>query len=57
MITTVALEMVLPGVAGLWFEGQFGIPYLSLLGFGLGVPLGMSHLIVMTRKTTKANNQ
>ncbi len=48
-ITTVALEMVLPGLAGLWLDSQLETRFLALLGFALGVPLGMWHLIAMTR--------
>ena len=48
-ITTVALEMVLPGLAGLWLDSQLGTRFLTLLGFALGIPLGMWHLIAMTR--------
>ena len=49
-ITTVALEMVLPGLAGLWLDNQFGTRFLTLIGFALGVPLGMWHLIALTKK-------
>ena len=49
-ITTVALEMVLPGVAGWWLDRQFGTSFLALVGVALGLPLGIWHLIVMTRK-------
>ncbi len=48
-ITTVALEMVLPGLAGLWLDNQLETRFLTMLGFGLGVPFGMWHLIVMTK--------
>jgi hypothetical protein len=48
-ITTVALEMVLPGLAGLWLDNQLGTRFLALLGFACGVPLGMWHLIAMTK--------
>ena len=48
-ITTVALEMVLPGLAGLWLDNQLGTRFFTLLGFALGVPLGMWHLIAMTK--------
>ena len=48
-ITTVALEMVLPGLAGLWLDNELGTRFLSLTGFALGVPLGMWHLIAMTK--------
>jgi hypothetical protein len=49
-ITTVALEMVLPGLAGLWLDSQLETRFLALLGFALGVPLGMWHLIAMTKR-------
>ena len=52
-ITTVALEMVLPGLAGLWLDNQLGTRFLTLLGFALGVPLGMWHLIAMTKSKRK----
>ncbi len=48
-ITTVALEMVLPGLAGLWLDNQLETRFLTMLGFALGVPLGMWHLIAMTK--------
>lgn len=48
-ITTVALEMVLPGLAGLWLDNQLETRFLAFLGFVLGVPLGIWHLIAMTR--------
>ena len=52
-ITTVALEMVLPGLAGLWLDNQLETRFLTLLGFALGVPLGMWHLIAMTKSKRK----
>ena len=48
-ITTVALEMVLPGLAGLWLDNLLDTRFLTLLGFACGVPLGMWHLIAMTK--------
>ena len=48
-ITAVVLEMLLPGLAGLWLDNQLGTQFLTLLGFALGVPLGMWHLIAMTK--------
>ena len=53
-ITTVALEMVLPGLAGLWLDGRWGTsPLLGLVGFGLGMTLGIYHLVQMTRPVNK----
>jgi hypothetical protein len=48
-ITVVALEMILPGLAGLWLDNRLGTGFLALLGFVLGVPLGIRHLIAMTK--------
>ena len=48
-ITTVALEMILPGLVGLWLDHRLGTGFLALLGLGLGVPLGFRHLMLMTR--------
>lgn len=48
-IIAVAAEMVLPGLAGAWLDRRFGTGFLALAGFGLGVSLGLWHLIVMTR--------
>jgi hypothetical protein len=50
-ITTVALEMVLPGLAGLWLDNLLDTRFFTLLGFACGVPLGMWHLIAMTKGT------
>ena len=47
---TVSLEMVLPGLGGWWVDTRFGsTPAFALVGFGLGMVLGMWHLIQMTR--------
>lgn len=48
-IITVALEMVLPGLAGGWLDKRWGTGFLALVGFALGVSLGIWHLIVMTK--------
>jgi len=57
-ITTVALEMVLPGLAGLWLDNQLETRFLALFGFALGVPLGIWHLIAMTNsKGTKFSDR
>ena len=47
-ITTVSLEMVLPGLAGQWLDHQLGTSFLVLLGFALGLSVGMWHLLLMT---------
>ena len=47
-ITTVGLEMVLPGLAGVYLDRKLGTSFLTLIGFGLGLVVGMTHLLLMT---------
>ncbi|MBC8354438.1 MAG: AtpZ/AtpI family protein [Planctomycetes bacterium] len=49
-ITTVALEMVVPIVIGTWLDQKLDTQFLGLLGIVLGVPLGLWHLIKMTKR-------
>ena len=49
-ITTVALEMVLPGIFGQWLDGRWGTKFLGLAGFALGVTVAIWHLLQMTPK-------
>jgi len=51
-ITTVVAEMVLPGLAGHWLDHRWGTQFLALLGFALGLTIGIWHLIAMTRPRT-----
>ena len=53
-ITAVALEMILPGLVGTWLDSQLETRFLALLGLALGVPLGIWHLLVMTKSTPSA---
>lgn len=48
-ITTVALEMVVPAVVGMWLDQKLGTPFLGPLGLIFGVPLGIWHLVKMTK--------
>jgi hypothetical protein len=48
-IMAVALEMVLPGLAGHWLDGRFGTSFLVLVGFIFGLTIGVWHLLLMTR--------
>jgi hypothetical protein len=51
-ITTVAFEMVLPGLAGVWLDDWLGtVLVFTLLGFGLGLTLAVWHLIRMTKSS------
>ncbi len=48
-IITVALEMVLPGLLGYWLDQKLGTKILlTLVGFGIGMPWALWHLLRMT---------
>jgi ATP synthase protein I len=48
-IMTVALEMVVPGLIGVWLDSRLGTKIVFvLLGFGGGCTLAVWHLIRMT---------
>jgi hypothetical protein len=50
-IIVVAMEMVLPGLAGHWLDTKLGTVVLFLLiGLGLGCTAAVFHLIDMTRR-------
>lgn len=49
-ITTVGLEMVLPGVGGTYLDKYFQTSFLGLIGFGLGVAVGIWHLLQMSKQ-------
>ena len=49
-IMTISLEMVLPGLAGVWLDKKAGTtPLLTLAGFALGATAATVHLIRMIR--------
>jgi hypothetical protein len=48
-ITTVALEMFLPAVGGVYLDRYLGTNYWAMVGLLVGVPFGIWHLIQMTR--------
>jgi hypothetical protein len=53
-IMTVSLEMVLPGVIGVWLDGRLGTKLVfALLGFGGGMVLGVWHLLQMLKPPPK----
>ncbi|MFV2065704.1 MAG: AtpZ/AtpI family protein [Pirellulales bacterium] len=48
-VMTVSLEMVVPGLIGLWLDGRIGsTPLFTLAGFGLGITTAIWHLLQMT---------
>jgi F0F1-type ATP synthase assembly protein I len=45
-VMTISLEMVIPGLIGLWIDRQLGTVMLFLvLGVALGMTVGMLHLV------------
>ena len=51
-IMAVSLEMVLPGLFGLWLDRQMGtLPWLMLVGLSVGGTLSMWHLLRMTNRS------
>lgn len=56
-IMVVAMEMVLPGLAGQWLDRQLGTGFLVLAGFVLGITVAMWHLIAMTRPRPTDSDQ
>lgn len=56
-ILVVSAEMVVPGLIGQWLDSRWGYSFLGLLGFGVGMTLGVFHLLVMTRPKPPASKQ
>ena len=57
-IITVSLEMVLPGLAGLWLDRKLGTKVLfTFLGFGVGITSGIWHLSRMTQPPAQDNSR
>ena len=53
-IFAVALEMLLPGLAGIWLDKKLGTGFLVLVGFGLGIALAIWHLLAMSKRATNS---
>jgi F0F1-type ATP synthase assembly protein I len=49
-MTTVVLEMALPGLGGQWLDSLWGTNYWVLVGFGLGFAVGIFHLMQMVKQ-------
>ena len=57
-ITTVALEMVLPGLGGYWVDSWLGTPAVfTILGFGIGGSVAMWHLIRITKSSGESSDR
>lgn len=53
-ITSVALEMIIPGLVGFWLDQRWGTQFLAPVGFIFGVSAGLWHLILLTRTVSPA---
>ena len=55
-LTVVGMEMVAFGLGGVWLDKRFGMePLWALLGFGVGIAIGIFHLLAMTAPGRKRN--
>ena len=51
-LTVVGVEMVVFGLGGLWLDKRLRVePLFTLLGFALGIGVGIFHLLAMTAST------
>jgi hypothetical protein len=50
-MTTVVLEMALPGLGGQWLDSKLGTNYWVIVGFVAGFVLGIFHLLQMVKQT------
>lgn len=48
-VTAISAEMVLPGLGGHWLDQRWGTNIFVLVGFVLGVSLGIWHLVVLSQ--------
>jgi hypothetical protein len=56
-ITTIAIEMVLPGLGGFWLDNWLGTKALfGILGVVLGFTLGLWQLIQLTKAPKRKRN-
>ena len=55
-ILAVSAEMVLPGLAGQWLDKRLGTSFLVLVGFGIGITVGIWHLLIMTSARPVSKN-
>lgn len=55
-VTAVSLEMVLPGIGGQWLDKRWGTNFLALLGFAIGLSVGITHLLAMTKQAERSKD-
>lgn len=56
-MTTVVLEMALPGLGGQWLDSKLGTNYWVIVGFVAGFALGIFHLLQMVKQQGPKNSQ
>jgi F0F1-type ATP synthase assembly protein I len=57
-VTTIALEMVVPGVIGLWIDRQLGTVLVFLvLGVALGMTTGVIHLVRLATPSDRGESR
>ena len=52
-IFAVCIEMIAPGILGIWLDTQLGTSFLVILGFGFGTVAGIYHLLLMAQDEAK----
>ena len=53
-MTTVLLEMAIPAAVGLWVDRLLGTRFVfALMGFGIGMVLGVWHLLQMASQSDR----
>jgi hypothetical protein len=48
-ITSIAAEMVVPGLVGIWLDDHLETGFLAFIGFGIGVAVGIWHLTLIAK--------
>lgn len=57
-VTTISIEMVVPGLVGYWVDQRLGTaPLLLVIGMALGVPLGIWQLVRITQRKGDGNRR
>lgn len=56
-VTTISLEMFIPGLIGQWLDKRWGTQWLTLVGFVFGFTAGMWHLLLIARQAEQKRLQ
>ena len=48
-ILAMCVVMILPGIGGHWLDKRLGTSFLALLGFMVGMVIGFTYLLVLTK--------